>query len=245
MAEADIAYSQEIYNELLQNPLTVLKNFALEVKNLPHLDCAERRCIGFAATDGLIIIDHSSDMASDIIGVEGSAVKLPMIVSSMRSLALPVGAGLGGRHRAAGIIDVSVGAENLWVTEIQTGCTTLVLDWGANNYSFLHLQPSKDDQFNRLGQRIMGFSDFSHDLYKNVWLKRELTTIIGNTARTPQRYAMVQSLFENARRTSTQVVGIRNKTEFIFYRQRQIGKDNVVEQLQWSSWSSYLPFFSY
>ncbi|MCU1724241.1 hypothetical protein [Pseudomonas sp. 5P_5.1_Bac1] len=249
MAEEDAQYSKKVYDGLLQNPLSVLKQASIEVNSLDPAGSPMVRTLAFAAAGTNIVIDKSPMIASGMLKIEiDGAIERPMIVSPMRGHGLPVGNGVGDRHQAAEVFDATVGEEQLWVTELQTGCTTLMLDWGRSRYSLVHLQPSEDAQFNRASQAIMWVGNKTTYAYKNTWLKQEMTTVVNNTTTTkstPQRYIMVQSMFESSRKHSTQVIGIRRKTEFDFYRQRRVDNKNVVEKLTWSTWRSYLPYFSY
>ena len=245
MAVADTMYTQRVYNDLRASPVITLKNFYLKVYHLPDVNCATVHNLWFAAYDNNIGIDQSGAMAAEsVTGPPDCAVQLSMVVSPMRGHGLPVGAGVGARHRATGILNAGATAANLWVTEKQTGCTVLIVDWGAGQYSMTHLQPSDDTQFNQAGRALMGASDFARNAYKNIWLKKEMTSVIGNTGGAPQRYIMIQSMFETYSRTDTQIIGIRNGAQFTFYRQRDAAT-LLVEQLQWSTWYSYLPYFSY
>ncbi|WP_175649976.1 hypothetical protein [Pseudomonas sp. Marseille-P9899] len=249
MAEEDAQYSKEIYEALLQNPMSVLQQVSIVINSLDPLSTPMVRTLAFAAKGITIVIDKSPITASSILKREvDAAIERPMVVSPMRGHGLPVGSGVGGRHQAAEVFDATVGEEQLWVTELQTGCTTLMLDWGSSRYSLVHLQPSEDEQFNRASKAIMWVGNKTTYAYKNTWLKQEMTTVVNNTTTTkstPQRYIMVQSMFESSRKHSTQVIGIRRRTEFDFYRQRRVGSKNVVEKLTWSTWRSYLPYFSY
>jgi len=169
-----------------------------------------------------------------------------MVVSPMRGNTLPVGGGVGGRHQATGLLNAVGAGAALWVTEMQTGCTVLIVDWGGGQYSLVHLQPSQDTQFNTVGQAILNAGSLARNAYQNIWLKREMTTVVQNTAGAPQRYIMIQSMFETARGSVTQVLGIFQGGQFEFYRQRQTPPAaRVAEHLQWSTWRSYMPYFSY
>ncbi|WP_233835578.1 hypothetical protein [Paraburkholderia sp. ZP32-5] len=238
----------QVYNDLLHNPLTVLSQYHLTVNILPAVNGATTRNVWIAAYGTDIGIDQSAGMAAAIpAGPPDCAVQRSMIVSPMRGHQLPVGAGIGGRHRAAEIFNAGAAAgANLWVTELQSGCTVLVLDWGASRYSLVHLQPSTDAQFNPLGQAIVQSSYTGLNAYKNLWLKQEMTTVVNNTGLgSPQRYIMIQSMFETYRGAVTQVIGIRQGTAFRFYRQRQNGNALRAEELDWSTWYSYVPYMSY
>jgi hypothetical protein len=248
MAIQDAFNTIQVYNDLLQNPLTVLQQQMIAVNSLPVVNAATAVNVWIAAHGGNIAIDRVAATAAGLAGGPADcAVQRSMIVSQMRGHQLPVGAGVGGRHRAAEIFNAGAAAgANLWVTELQTGCTVLVLDWGASRYSLVHLQPSTDAQFNRLGQAIVRSSDTGLSAYKNLWLKQEMTSVVNNTALgPPQRYIMIQSLFEASRGTATQVIGVRHGTAFRFYRQRLSGVGLTAEELNWSTWYSYVPYLTY
>jgi len=248
MAIQDAFHSIQVYNDLLQNPVTVLQQYHLTVNTLPAVNGATALNVWIAAYGTDIVIDQSAATAAAMPGGPADcAVQRSMIVSPMRGHQLPVGAGIGGRHRAAEIFNAGAAAgANLWVTELQSGCTVLVLDWGASRYSLVHLQPSTDAQFNRVGRAIVSSGDTALSAYKNVWLKQEMTSVVNNTALgSPQRYIMIQSMFEASRGTGTQVIGIRHGTAFRFYRQRQSGNVLRAEELNWSTWYSYVPYMTY
>ncbi len=245
MAIADALHSMQEYNALLANPMATLQNYDVWVNGLPQVNCATVRNLWFAAFGTSIVIDQfAANAAGFAMGPPDCAVQRSMVVSPMRGFGAPVGAGVGGRHRQTGILNAAGAAANLWVTEMQTGCTVLIVDWGANQYSMTHLQPSQDAQFNALGRALMWTSDFALKSYKNTWLKQEMTSVIQNTVGAPQRYIMVQSMFEAARGPVTHVIGVRNGGQFQFYRHRAAA-NRVVEHLQWSTWRAYVPYFSY
>jgi hypothetical protein len=242
-----LEYTMQVYNALRASPLTILQDYTLRVFNLPIVNCATVQNLYFAASvnSQKIGIDINNFQAAGFVGGQNNcAAQISMVVSPMRGNGLPVGAAAGARHRAMGILDVANTAANLWVTPTQSGCAVLIVDWGRGRYSMTHLQPSQDAQFNQASRALMGTSDFARNAYKNTWLKQEMTSVVGNTVGAPQRYIMIQSLFEGARGTNTQVIGIRSGAQFTFYRQRDAAT-LLVEQLQWSTWSAYLPYFSY
>ena len=72
----------------------------------------------------------------------------------------------------------------------------------------VHLQPSQATQFNTVGQAILNAGSLARSAYQNIRLKQEMTTVVQNTAGAPQRYIMIQSMFETARGSVTQVLGI-------------------------------------
>ena len=258
MAVADTVNTQRVYNDLRASPLAMLQNYTLRVLNLPNVACATVQNLYFAAASGIygprIGIDmYNSSAAGFVDGPNDSAIQILMVISPVRGNGLPVGTGPTGRHRATGILNAGGTLADLWVTPTQTGCSVLIVDWGGGRYSVTHLQPSQDAQFNQAGRALMRTGDFARNAYKNIWLKQEMTSVVGNTVGAPQRYIMIQSMFEGARNTNTQIIGIRNGAAFTFYRQRATPAHpaggqlqvRVVEQLQWSTWYAYLPYFSY
>ena len=242
-----LEYTMQVYNALRASPLTILQDYTLRVRNLPIVNCATVQNLYFAASvnSQKIGIDINNFQAAGFVGGQNNcAAQISMVVSPVRGFNLPVGAGAGARHRATGILNAGATAANLWVTPTLTGCTVLIVDWGAGRYSMTHLQPSQNAQFNQASRAMMRTSDFARNAYKNTWLKQEMTSVIGNTGGAPQRYIMIQSMFETYRQTATQIIGIRNGAQFTFYRQRDAAT-LLVEQLQWSTWYAYLPYFSY
>ncbi|HUZ04523.1 MAG TPA: hypothetical protein VMU62_04125 [Acidobacteriaceae bacterium] len=249
MALADALHAMQVYNNLLLNPVLTLQQHDLMVNPLPAVNCATVRNLWFAAYGINIVIDQTAamacGMAGGIMGPPDCGLQRAMVVSPMRGHGLPIGAAAGARHRPTGLFNAAGAGANLWVTEMQTGCSVLIVEWGGGQYSMTHLQPSQDAQFNLLGRAILSTGSFAYNAYKNTWLKQELTAVVSNTGGAPQRYILIQSMFETARGPVTQVLGVRNGAQFNFYRQRQTIANRVVEHLQWSTWRSYLPYFSY
>ncbi|HUA99385.1 MAG TPA: hypothetical protein VMA34_13735 [Terracidiphilus sp.] len=245
MAVADQIYTNQRYNSLRLNPFATLQQNELNINSLPAVNDATVTNLWFAARANVMVIDDQQLTAEGLAGGTASAIQRPMAVSPMRANTLAPGAGAGGRHVATGMIGAAGGAA-LWVTELQTGCTVLILDWGGGQFSMLHLQPSQDNQFNSVGQAILNMGDTARSAYQNVWLKQESTTVVQNTGAAPQRYIMIQSMFEASRGRVTQVVGVLQAAGYQFFRQRpQLHGNHIVQQLQWSTWRSYMPYFSY
>lgn len=231
----------------------------LTVNSLPAVGEGVEGDLWFAADRGAICIDANRDMAWNVVNAQSarSATQKKMVVSRMRPFTLTNGTGPGGRYAATSIVDAGTLTADLWVTENQTGCTVMALDWGGGQYSMVHLQPSDDQQFNWLGRKVIGLDDWTRPvmpegayqslfrgLYKNTWLSREMNWVVGTTGGTPQRYIMVQSMFESSRRHVTQVIGVRNGRSFSFYRQIPINLHmRRAEQLRWTAWSRWFPFF--
>jgi hypothetical protein len=247
MAVADRVQAIHTYDALVANPILTLQLNDLVVNALPVANDATVHGLWFAVRGNSMVIDESDTMACAIVGgPPDCGIQKQMVVSPMRGSALPPGAAAGNRHQPTGLLNAAAAGASLWVTELQTGCTVLVADWGGGQYSMVHLQPSQVGQFNRLGQFILNSGDSPSAAYQNAWLKQEMTTVMQNTGAAPQSYIMIQSMWESARGNDTQVIGVRQGTQFRFFRQRQIPPAHrAVEQLQWTSWSSYMPYLSY
>lgn len=230
-----------VYQGLLSNPRNILRQMAFSVNALPGGADGAASNLFFAVGANGMVVDQVAATAAALANVHvDGAIQKTMLVSNMRGYNLAVG--IGGRHQPTNA--VAAGAD-LWVTEMQTGCTVLIIDWGGNQYSLMHLQPSDDAQFNRLGRGIINLSNFTRSSYKNAWLKSESTTIVGNTGGAPQYYIMIQSMFDASSGRAVQVVGVRRHGKFEFYRQKQYGNNLTLDHLAWCGWYSYLPYRSY
>jgi hypothetical protein len=250
-------YTMEVYQDLLARPVQTLINTEISINGLPAVPDGTEADMWFAAARGAVVIDEDCDTAWRYVGAESarSATQKKMVISKMRGFGLTRGTLQGERYGATGKVDTGAITADLWVTEVQSGCTVLILDWGADEYSMVHLQPSEDNQFNWAGQLLMGLGgytsrvtgpDLFKNLYKNSWLSRESNRVVGTTGGTPNRYIMVQSMFEASRSHVTQVIGIRAGRTFNFFRQIPIDvRTRRAEALRWSTWYIWLPFFSY
>jgi len=245
-------YAMQMYDYLRNNTVAVLQQAVLTINKLPAVAEGGTADLWFAAVGKSMVIDESPERAWTHAGAKflpHAAIQRRMIVSGMRGSALSD----GQRRAATSTVDAgSVGAD-LWVTEMQSGCTVLILDWGNGRYSMVHLQPSEDEQFNWLGQGVMGLGGwtrrvtgeaFFRSMYKNAWLKQEMSGVVGATGGQPRNYIMVQSMFEASRKKTTQVIGVRKGSSFAFYRQRDQAGTLQVDALKWSGWWSWFPAVS-
>jgi hypothetical protein len=246
-------YNQTRWGQLLTNPAGLLRALPLTVNKLPARGDGALENLWFAATNDRMVIDEDQGRAWQGAGGRdhpNAAIQRRFIVSPMRESGRAPGTGATQRYEPTETIDAGSVASDVWVTEMQNGCTVLILDWGQGKYSLVHLQPSEDTQFNWLGQSIIGLGGYTRwitgerlfmNLYKNAWLKQEMGNVAASTGGTPQNYIMVQSMFEASRGKQTQVIGIRKGKSFTFYRQRVYGRTIEVDELKWSGWWSYLP----
>lgn len=247
MSVAERIFTTQAWTALLANPLATLSNYDLQVNQLPAVADGTVQSMWFAAAPALppwpavVAIDSVEATANALVNINDGALQRQMVLSPMRShVLLP---GLAGRHQ---ITQRRVaGAVPLWITELQTGCSVLILDWGAAGFSMVHMQPSTDAQFNRFGRLLLSTGDLARNSYKNYWLKQELTAVVTHTGGVPLRYILVQSMFDASRNRPVQVIGILQAGQFNFYRQRSGPAGRTAQQLQWTAWNAYLPYWSY
>jgi hypothetical protein len=252
MAENDILATIHMYAHLGANPLATLQTTPLNVNRLPDVADGTPHVLWFGVGDEGIVIDMDRQTARGLSGGvnDDCTIQRQMILSPMRGARLHVGAVAGGRHAPTVRVLAGLLPCHLWVTQIQTGCTVVILDWGGGSYSLFHIQPSEDNQFNMLGKKIIDFGDFGLAGYKNAWLKQEAKTIVTNTGGpVPQQYIMVQSLFEASKGGFTQILGVKHGNQFTFYRQRKKDEGDEIhlraERLKWSTWRWWVPWSSY
>lgn len=252
MAVADRIRTINAYATFVANPLVTLTNTALVVNPLPAVADGTQHLLWFADGPNGIVIDDDQATARGWSGAanDDCTIQRRMVLSPMRGATLPVGAVVGARHAPTTRVNAGALASELWVTEMQNGCTVLILDWGGGSYSLFHIQPSQDNQFNWLGRKIIGLGDSAMAAYKNTWLKSEANTIVTNTGGAlPQQYIMVQSMFEASRGWVTQLVGVKQGGQFTFYRQRSrmlLGVTTILaERLVWTTWRWWVPWSSY
>jgi hypothetical protein len=247
MGALDQAATLQVYNALANNPVNILRQAVLQVNRLPAVADGTARNLYFAYHDHLMIIDETESTAWALAGGEDNswAIQRQMIVSAMRGSGLPIGALAGQRHAVTTRVDGTAVNADFCVTEMQNGCTVLILDWGNYDYSMFHLQPSEDTDFNRISKAVMWPGKYAKAAYKNAWLRSEVSTVMTNTGgNQPVAYIMVQSMFESAGGWVTQLLGVHNGVGFDFYRQRARRQALHAERLQWTTWRSWVPWWS-
>jgi hypothetical protein len=247
MAVGDTLATIQTYNTLIQHPLATLRQALLQVNALPNVADGTANYLFFAYRNLTMAIDDSQDTARALVGGADItfAVQRQMVISVMRGSGLPVGALAGQRHAATTRVDAAAVNADLWVTEMQNGCTVLILDWGGGRYSMFHVQPSADNQFNDVSRAVMWPGKYAKAAYKNAWLRSESNTVVTNTGgNAPVAYIMVQSMFEAAGGWVTQLLGVRHGAQFTFFRQRARGNAILAERLAWTTWRWYVPWWS-
>jgi hypothetical protein len=239
--------TRQMLRDLKATPLNVLQNNGVRVDALNGADTQASRLFFGYLNNEIRIGDRQ------FAGIFMGAAHPDAVVATY-ALASPMRAqGAAGRLNATARF--VPGNNDLWVTEQQSGCSVLILDWGANQYSMVHLQQHADNDFSSVSQTAMNQSDAVKAVYKNAWLRPDLTTVVNASVAGgvhPNRYILVQSLFNTlVRGTLTQLIGVRSGGGWDFFQQTyQVAAmgnlQNVqVRQLAWTTWWSHIPYQSY
>ena len=242
MPPGTAAYSTQVYHNLLANPIQELANRKIEVYPLPANLDGDAHNLYFAAGLNAIAIHPQALQAGVFAGHNAVAsILISPRVSTVRPYTDPPAI----RFRNAWRINAlaALGAD-LWVTEIQTGCTVVIIEWAGPRYSLVHLQPYDDATFNRFGRALMWMGGPVRAAYHNAWLRNDVDAIVAATGRNPRRYIMVQSMFEATwHQRFVQVIGVRTGHVFNFYRQQEANGVKTVTHLAWTNWTAY-PWYS-
>jgi hypothetical protein len=141
------------------------------------------------------------------------------------------------------------GGSQFWLTEEQTGCTVLVIEWSDNRYSMVHLLPYLDQDYSYVAQGLFAASAFLRKTIKNRSLASDVATIahgMTTPGATPQRYILAQSMFNaevqdpvQGTQNRMQVIGIAGGGSWTFYRQIFNGQ-NILSAVAcpWRHWNS-------
>ena len=181
----------------------------------------------------------------------GAAYAGPNAVTAS-CLVTPTRANQGGGlvNRLAPVQRFVLGAATqLWITDQQTGCTCLILDWGGNQYSSAHILPHLRGDFNAVNQFLFGRSMNVESTIKNHYLRNDMNAIVSATSAAllgaiPQRYIMMQSQFSIGNLRIAQMIGVNTGGQWAFYKQlsRVAGAGRVVDsvnQLEWRPWTDW------
>lgn len=230
----------QVIIQLREDPIKTMKDYAIETHTTE--DQPPHRCwLYFKVNTNNHIIDIVDSPQPDWILKQG-------YVSPMQSPGSP--------HRTTALEPLQPLPYEcfFWVTDIQTGCSVLILDWGGNNITMTHLQPHKDETFSRFSQKVIFSIDYFRRLYKNMWLRFNLAESTENTSlryrSVPRRYILIQSEFSEWN-LNTQVIGIkRHNAPITFYMQQYarytMPPENItVRKLEWSTYHEYLPYIGY
>jgi hypothetical protein len=240
--------SRQTLRDLIANPLNTLQNVAFNVGQLPGI-VTQSTSLHFGYLQNEVRIGPNAFARNFMInGIEADAViRVQGLASPMR------GAGVMGRLGLTARF--APGANQVWVTDQQTGCSVLVLQWPGNQYSMVHLQPNADNEFNRFSRYLINRYDNFRAGYKNLWLKKEVTAVVNASVVGgvyPQRYILIQSNFNTMAGREMQIIGVRNGGGWSFFQQVYQydmfnGVYNIinVRNLAWTNWHAYVPYMAY
>ncbi|HET9957199.1 MAG TPA: hypothetical protein VFQ61_22030 [Polyangiaceae bacterium] len=166
---------------------------------------------------------------------------IPMLETQTRSSA---GAGLAQRLAASPRFAIG-GAARVWITDQQTGCTVLALDWGGGQYSMFHLLPYENAAFGALARASFFVSKAARSVIKNSSLRSEATQVVTasqNGGAPPQRYILLQSQHNINKGRLMQVVGVKRNGGWDFFRQVQTmtpagPRVHSVKHAPWRPWT--------
>ena len=152
-------------------------------------------------------------------------------------------------NRLVPVQQFAIGTTQLWITDQQAGCTFLVLDWGGNHYSAVHILPHLKTDFKAVNQFLFGRSINYASVLTNKYLRGDTDTVVTATSATsgealPQRYIMLQPQFGMGNQRVAQVIGVNCAGEWRFFKQncRSAGAGFAVDQvrqMEWRSWSDW------
>lgn len=183
------------------------------------------------------------------IGINVNAVQYPNRIA-VPTLQSPTrgssGPQLANRLAATQHFAIAAGAQ-LWITDQQSGCTVIALDWGGNQYSMFHLLPYENADFGRMARAVFAVSGVARSGIKNSSLRTEATQVVNASllgGAQPQRYIMLQSQHTARLGRYMQTIGVQRNGGWEFYRQMQgvsaTGMTVISAELApWRTWNEY------
>lgn len=233
MALQDQMATRTAFRDLKANPLGFLAQTKVTAGGFPGVDS------GWGRMYLTLAANHLRIGPRNFVTIGGapadSVITCQMIYTPMRNNAMA--------GRTAPTQRIAPGGNELWVTTRQTGCSVLVLDWGAAGYAMVHLQPHATGQFNRAARYLFAQSRPLGASAKNYYLRQEVTAVANATGGgvAPLRYLLVQSAYTNAL-GHLQIIGVRNGPGWDFYSQIDQGGVLTSRALTWQVWSSWWPY---
>jgi hypothetical protein len=209
--------NQNALNALHMNPLNFLSNTPVTCSaGAGHVTALNPNC-------GFSLNQAGTELKIGIIvnaATYPNRILVPIIESPTRG---STGAHLANRYAAAQRF-AGGGAAQLWITDQQTGCTVIALDWGGNQYSMFHLLPYENADFGRMARAAFAVSSFARSGIKNTSLRTDATQVVNASlagGAQPQRYIMLQSQHNARRAQYMQSIGVNRNGGWEFYRQLQ------------------------
>lgn len=232
--QANQSASQVLYNSLINRPMEVIQRHKL-VTSVPGGSMTT-----FCPNESFMIHEATGNIniGNSAIGAP-NAILVPVIHTPMRAPNDPQRT--SRTHRFA----PGHNGAKLWITDPQTGCTVMVVDWGGT-FSMIHLQPWNVGDYNFAVSGVMKIHSKLESKIKIFDLKRESknvynTTSEQSTGQPPQRYITIQSQQSLSQQRRLVVLGVAQGGTWNFYKQTiQAGgfseTIHSVEQLQWQNW---------
>jgi len=176
-----------------------------------------------------------------------TAFNVTAVLTSTRANA---GAGMANRLVGVQRFSSGQGGAQVWLTDQQTGCTVLILDWGGNQFSMVHILPYQKASYGRLMRGVMWLGGTGVEAsVQNSYLRGDVGTVVNNSlaGNPPQRYILVQSQFSLNAQQLLQLIGIAGAGSWTFYVQRiqvtAMGQAvHSVSKLDWQTWSRAWPW---
>ncbi|MES3004468.1 MAG: hypothetical protein V4787_27500 [Pseudomonadota bacterium] len=226
--------SRAALQELRTNTLAFLTNNTLTVQNVVGVDTTiQPLAFGIAGA-------HAK-MATALT-VSAQCGGPDSVVRNVSVHGTPMRLATAGAGRTAATARMAVaGGPPLWVTTRQTGCSVLILDWGAA-LSMVHLQPSLQADFSWATQQLMSLTTYTSRETHRYSLQMELNQVVTATRAAgpaPQRYILVQSQWRGANFYG--VTGVRdNAGAWQFFLQTYtLGGVVAAVQLNWTNWNHW------
>lgn len=220
--------SQEALDDLKKSPLRFLQETVVIANAGNGVQTAFNAATSFAFNQQ----QNTVRIGPNATGWPG-AVTVPTLATPTRTYADP--------HRLAATVRCGINGADLWITDQQTGCTVLVVDWGLDMYSMLHLLPGTMSSYGAVSRAVLNLSNAAKAAAQNHFLRNEATAVTNSTLGRPRRYIMVQSQFAINKFKLMQVIGVAAGGRWNFYLQMN-GTNHRgqiverVEQLAWRSW---------
>jgi len=199
--------SRNVYDALLRAPRQTLEDHPM-VANVGngHVSVYDANTPFSLSTLGVI--------RAGLNAVDPGSINVPTIKTPTRA---NTGAQMANRLVATQTFALGAGAR-LWLTDQQTGCTVLVLDFGVVGYAMVHLLPHLTNTFSALSQKLMKVGAI-YNVAKNLALRNDASAVVTATGHAPVRYILDQSQWAVSRQRILQLVGVQRNGGWEFYRQ--------------------------
>jgi len=240
MTVAQQVQSRNSLNALSRNPANVLANNVINADDARgHL--TRREQIYYSAHNNNIRVGTQGYCRNANGMGNFSPIQINALVTPTRARGTPQRLVQLQRFRNNGDV-------NMWVTTQQTGCTVIILDWGGNSYSMLHLQPYAAAEYNWLSQKVLPIGTPRGARHAAKYLRKETTQVVNlsrNNNNNPARYILVQSNSHTLAGGRIQIIGLPRNGGFDFYVQKRNNAGVItLVRPQWQDWRWYKSYQS-